>query len=205
MAKRGETPKKIMEAATELFFEKGFEATSVKMILEKADVVTGSFYHFFTSKEALFEVVIEQFLKNYAERVGAILCDEAMEPHEQLRSFFRELKQTSAVYYDVLQGNRLHWTMEHALHNKTLILLIASFSKMLNRQEESGVIKSKLNVDNTVLAAMVVHGIEAILHRGASDAFLEGGVSKETMKQIQELIESVLSVSHLDNIFAGEI
>ena len=75
MAKRGETRDKIVAAATKVFFAYGFEATSVKMILEEADVVTGSFYHFFPSKEALFEAVVENFLTEYSGQISGILHD----------------------------------------------------------------------------------------------------------------------------------
>ena len=53
MAKRGETRQKIIYAAGKVFFEHGYEEASVKMIIEEAGVVTGSFYHFFPSKEIL--------------------------------------------------------------------------------------------------------------------------------------------------------
>lgn len=53
MAKKGETREVILDAAEKVFFQNGFEKTSVKMILEEAKIVTGSFYHFFPSKEAL--------------------------------------------------------------------------------------------------------------------------------------------------------
>ena len=55
MAKRGETREKIIAAATKVFFEHGYEDASVKMIIDEAGIVTGSFYHFFPSKEANFE------------------------------------------------------------------------------------------------------------------------------------------------------
>ena len=69
MAKRGETREIIINAATKVFFKYGFERTSVKMILEEAGVVTGSFYHFFPSKEDLFEAVIEKYLQGYSQRI----------------------------------------------------------------------------------------------------------------------------------------
>ena len=72
MAKKGETREVILDAAEKVFFQNGFEKTSVKMILEEAQIVTGSFYHFFPSKEALFEAVTERFLNAYAERIGGM-------------------------------------------------------------------------------------------------------------------------------------
>ena len=43
MAKKGETREVILDAAEKVFFQNGFEKTSVKMILEEAKIVTGSF------------------------------------------------------------------------------------------------------------------------------------------------------------------
>ena len=62
VSRRGETKERILDISTNVFFENGYEATSVKMILEEAKIVTGSFYHFFPSKEALFEAVIRGFV-----------------------------------------------------------------------------------------------------------------------------------------------
>ncbi len=194
MAKRGETRNKILNAATEVFFAYGFEATSVKMILEKAGVVTGSFYHFFASKEELFEAVVEHFLQNYAGHVSEILNDETLDIHRQLQRFFQELGEASTVYYDVLQGNKLHWTIEHALHNKTVGMIIEPFAKMIERQEQMGIIESRLNIDSFTLAVVIVHGIEAILHSGDCDNNSKKFISEVKMKKIYDFIGSVLVI-----------
>lgn len=60
-----------------MFFKYGFERTSVKMILEEAGVVTGSFYHFFPSKEELFEAVIEKYLQGYSQRIGYVSVEQS--------------------------------------------------------------------------------------------------------------------------------
>ncbi len=46
-----------------MFHEQGFHATSVATILREAGVNAGSLYHFFPSKEALLEGVLEQYLR----------------------------------------------------------------------------------------------------------------------------------------------
>jgi AcrR family transcriptional regulator len=46
--------------ATELFAERGYEATSIEAVLEQTGVSRGSLYHHFASKEALFEAVVEE-------------------------------------------------------------------------------------------------------------------------------------------------
>jgi AcrR family transcriptional regulator len=45
-----------------LFHERGFGATGIATVLRRANVKSGSLYHFFASKEALLEGVLEQHL-----------------------------------------------------------------------------------------------------------------------------------------------
>lgn len=49
--KKEETRQAILAAASELFKEKGYEATAVDEIVNRADIVKGTFYYHFESKE----------------------------------------------------------------------------------------------------------------------------------------------------------
>ena len=65
---------RILESASRLFHEQGFAATGVATILREADVNSGSLYHFFASKEALLEGVLNWYLER--------LYPEIMQPME---------------------------------------------------------------------------------------------------------------------------
>jgi TetR/AcrR family transcriptional regulator, transcriptional repressor for nem operon len=54
-----DTRRRILEVAFRLFHEQGYHATSVATILREAGINSGSLYHFFASKEALLEAVLE--------------------------------------------------------------------------------------------------------------------------------------------------
>jgi TetR/AcrR family transcriptional regulator, transcriptional repressor for nem operon len=56
-----ETRRRLIEAARELFYLQGYEATSVAEILEKAGVHSGSLYHHFGSKERLLVEVLDKY------------------------------------------------------------------------------------------------------------------------------------------------
>ena len=107
MSKR-DTKQIILDAAEKVFFENGYEKTSIKMILNESGTVTGSFYHFFPSKEAAFEAVADRFLERYAQRISSILKREDIDADEKLRLLGEEFSETSDQYYNVLQGDKLH-------------------------------------------------------------------------------------------------
>lgn len=57
------TKRKIFEKSMELFAKKGYEATSIEEITAVAGIAKGTFYYHFSSKEAIFEFLIEEGMK----------------------------------------------------------------------------------------------------------------------------------------------
>ena len=62
MPKAQNTRDRLIDSARYLFWERGFAGTSMSDLLAHADVNSGSFYHFFESKEALLRAVLEGYL-----------------------------------------------------------------------------------------------------------------------------------------------
>lgn len=60
-----ETHGKILEAAREIFLEKGFAGASVSMIAKKAHVNQSLIYHHFESKQQLWQHVKNDFVKDH--------------------------------------------------------------------------------------------------------------------------------------------
>lgn len=193
MAKRGETREHIIDAATKVFFKYGYERTSVKMILEEADVVTGSFYHFFPSKEELFEAVIEKYLRGYSQRIGDILSDEALSMGQIIDKVLEELKSTSEDYYLKLQGDKLHWTVQASLHVITIETLVEPMAQALGRLRERGEIESCLKVDNKTLARILIKGMEALIHEG-NDNGIECFDSEGLRERLMEFCERIIVI-----------
>lgn len=60
LSKGERTRQTILEAAYSLFLEQGFHATSMRQIAERTGMAVGGIYNHFTSKEAIFDVLIMQ-------------------------------------------------------------------------------------------------------------------------------------------------
>ena len=56
------TRDRLIQSAQYLFWDRGFAGTSMSELLAHAEVNSGSFYHFFDSKEALLRAVLEGYL-----------------------------------------------------------------------------------------------------------------------------------------------
>ena len=62
LQKQPGTRDRLIESARYLFWERGFAGTSMADLLNHAQVNSGSFYHFFESKESLLRAVLESYL-----------------------------------------------------------------------------------------------------------------------------------------------
>lgn len=60
-----QTKKELMEAAVSLFGEKGYNATTILEITERAGYAKGNFYRYWKSKDDIFLEIMEQRLKDY--------------------------------------------------------------------------------------------------------------------------------------------
>jgi AcrR family transcriptional regulator len=63
MQKPQGTRERLIASARHLFWERGYAGTSMADLLSHAGVNSGSFYHFFESKEALLRAVLEMYLE----------------------------------------------------------------------------------------------------------------------------------------------
>lgn len=68
-----DTRDRLLDAAMELFWEKGYGSTSIVEILRRAGANAGSLYHFFPTKQDLLVAVLDR----YVEGIGPMLLDPA--------------------------------------------------------------------------------------------------------------------------------
>src|SRR5229473_6935017 len=67
----------ILQAALELFQERGFEVTTMRDIAKAAKVATGAAYYYFPSKEAIVAAYYDQVQRSHAEKVREELKGKA--------------------------------------------------------------------------------------------------------------------------------
>jgi len=68
--KKRETRQRLMEAASALLRERGYEATTVEQIAEAADVAKGTFFNYFATKEAILPAIAARLLQQLEETLS---------------------------------------------------------------------------------------------------------------------------------------
>ena len=97
-----DTRSRIIVAAMELFWEKGFNSTSVADILSRSQVNSGSLYHFFPGKQDVLIAVLEAYRDGIGEMLLAPAWDGVADPIEKifalLERYRRHIVETDCVY-----------------------------------------------------------------------------------------------------------
>lgn len=91
MSKRAarNTRSRIVSAAWELFYENGYDDTTVDDIVERSGTSKGSFYHYFAGKDALLSSLSTLFDEKYQELVPNM--DPGLSAFDQLIYLNHEL------------------------------------------------------------------------------------------------------------------
>ncbi|MFI0354896.1 TetR/AcrR family transcriptional regulator [Actinomadura sp. 9N407] len=65
------TVERILDAATRVLSERGYEGASTNRIAEAAGISNGSLYQYFPNKDAIVVAVLDRFADHLADRLGA--------------------------------------------------------------------------------------------------------------------------------------
>lgn len=80
------TKQKVIDGASSLFFQKGFDGTSVRDIAEKASVNVSLISYYFKSKQGLLEHAVTNYYETYLNTMEEVLNDaEAKTPLVKLK------------------------------------------------------------------------------------------------------------------------
>lgn len=71
--RKAERPQELLEAALDLFVEKGLNGTRTEEVARLAGVSKGTLYRYYPSKDALFKAVVRHYLTAAMDEVAGIL------------------------------------------------------------------------------------------------------------------------------------
>ncbi|QTN46570.1 TetR/AcrR family transcriptional regulator [Ectopseudomonas mendocina] len=107
-ARRGRPPKvarsfddtreALLRCGMEVLTEQGFAATGIDAVLKRVHVPKGSFYHYFDSKEAFVQEVLQRYAAYFARKLDRWLLDDQVLPLQRLSNFVEDAKAGMAKH-----------------------------------------------------------------------------------------------------------
>ncbi len=132
----------ILQAALELFVERGFHGTAVPLVAKRAGVSTGSIYNYFDSKELLVNALFRELKQDVAEQVYARLPVDAA-PREQFRVVWQYMREYAAERPKALAFLELHHHGSYLDDESRAVeqQLDAFATSFVERAQQQGVLK----------------------------------------------------------------
>lgn len=173
-------PDSLLDGAVRLFWEHGYQGTSMKRLEENLDIRPGSLYAAFGSKAGLFAEVLERFaahsraeLEAHLRRAGS--CIEGLQSY--LRALGRPPGKKAPAQACLIVKTLLETEAESPPGIRARALLDA-VEKHLCRQLEAARERGELasEVDSARLARLVqaqVIGLRTLAHKGGSPQQLQ--------------------------------
>ncbi|MGA7625743.1 MAG: TetR/AcrR family transcriptional regulator [Candidatus Acidiferrales bacterium] len=179
MPKALPTRERLIESARYLFWERGYAGTSMADLLSHADANSGSFYHFFESKEALLRAVLEQYLLALRPMVVNPAFEQSEEPVERifaiLAGYRERITQTDCKYGCPLGRLALEIDPEnrpaHALIAKNFQGWIGAVRECLEELKEQMPTGTDLDALATYVLAVMEGGVMLSRSYGSVEPF----------------------------------
>ncbi|MBQ7953301.1 MAG: TetR/AcrR family transcriptional regulator [Clostridia bacterium] len=154
MAKKNtrNTRGKIITAAWDLFYEQGYEDTTIEEIIEKSGTSKGSFYHYFEGKDALLGSLSYIFDEEYEKLQAEI--EENMNSFDKLLHLNTKLFEMIEERIDIALLTRLYSTQlttkgeKHLLDNKRLYYKL--LRKIVTDGQKNGELSQEMSVNEIV-------------------------------------------------------
>jgi len=148
--------------ALKQFLENGYEKTSIRSILKEANGEIGMFYHYFKSKNEIYEAALENYNEKYIAKVTEIVNASGLSFEKKLNQIFSGLSG-SISEYSLMYTESVNSEIMTVLLSRTLYEMVPLFESIIL----DGMKKNNLTppVPNThLLSQFILFGISAIIH-----------------------------------------
>jgi AcrR family transcriptional regulator len=178
----------IMDAALELFANKGYAATTIREIIDKVGVTAPSLYYYFGSKEGLYRELIDV----HCEKLDRVISL----PPTASTSARRELKSLVAGFFDhVVENSDFFRLMFSAYYGPSqgapycdFVLYHVKFHTSIKQIFERGIASGEFAPGNTGNMTWVIRGVVQL----AMEEQIKEDRQKIDTPGLQRIIDGIL-------------
>jgi len=179
-----------LDVAQRLIQTKGYEAMSIQDLLDQLDASKGAFYHYFDSKQALLEAVVERFADGAMASVAPILNDPELPALRKLERVLAGIASLKAEQKDLMlaiievwnsDGNAIVREKVRRLSERIMIPLFSAVVKQ-------GLSEGTLHVDSPDETAKVLVALMLGFQQQAADLFIARQAGAITFEVVQRSV-----------------
>lgn len=199
--KAEERKEEIILAACELFLNKGYESTTMRDVMSKVGVAKGTIYHYFKSKEALLEEVLDFIVDEHVRGNKQVFDRLSGNAIEKIKQFILGNIENDHSN-DVIES--LHKPANAGMHTRLHAKLIAKQAPMYAELFQQGCREGIFTTQHPIEAAeFILSAITFLTDMGIYSWSNEQLIRRATA--IPALIENQLGAQEGTFAFLGEI
>lgn len=192
-----------LDVAQALMQTRGYERFSLQDILDATGASKGAFYHYFDSKDALVDAVVERMAGPAEVRAEAVMADGSLTAPQKLEAVFGGIAQFKAERKDLVLGIMRVWLSEdNAIIREKLRRLAAQRQqRWLERIVRQGIAEGSFtsrspdHVARVLVALLQGMGDVAMeLWVGRQDGTVTYEIVKQTFDAYLEAFERIVGV-----------
>nr|WP_185903413.1 TetR/AcrR family transcriptional regulator [Lysinibacillus sp. SDF0037] len=127
----------ILDAADELFGQKGFDGTSTNDILEKVGIARGTLYYHFKSKEDIMDALIERYNAQILGAANGIAADKSIAVHERIIRVVMALNISGGNGKEII--DHIHKPQNALMHQKIQKVIMNGLPPILTEIIREGI------------------------------------------------------------------
>lgn len=176
-----------VDAAQHLIQAKGYEQMSIQDILERLDVSRGAFYHYFDSKVALLEAVMERMVSAGLAAVTTVVEDPLLPAPAKLGSLFRRITNWKTERRDLILALMRVWysddnaIVREKLRRSTVTQFGPPLAAIIAQGRAEGVFHVSSPEDSARVLLDLIHGAQDL----AGELFFDREAGTVTFDAVQ--------------------
>ncbi len=157
-----------LDVAQRLIQTRGYERMSVQDVLDELGASKGAFYHYFDSKEALLDGVVERFAEVVMAAVAPVLADPGLSAFRKLERVFRTIASFKAEQKELVLAIIEVWNsdanalLREKLRRLTARRLAPILSTIIRQGMEEGVVSSGSPDDTAKVIVYLIQGYQEL-------------------------------------------
>lgn len=124
-----ERKNEILDAADELFGQKGFDGTSTNDILEKVGIARGTLYYHFKSKEDIMDALIERYSVRLFDTAQEIAADKSIPVVERIIRVVMSMNLSGESSEEIME--HIHKPQNALMHQKIQRVILGGLTPIL--------------------------------------------------------------------------
>lgn len=184
----------MIDAASRLFTEKGYEGVSVRDILDVVGGAPGMFYYYFKSKQDIYIAAMEQYIDRRLERKCRMIADETVPFDEKLPVFRSMIEEDISGYMERFapQADTSISDSSYKLYDFVHMLgrMVVPYSRFILQGIKEGKIANHFGISEEnaeAFATFVLYGSWGMVYNGR---FTGSGVGYD-LRQILEITDKL--------------